>query len=215
MVKPIADIAATISPTSQRMQRRIIDAVVEVIAKDGLSRATLARVAETAGVSQGVLVFHFNSKEDLFAETLRRFINEYERAWRRAAAEQDPLQRILALIRADFSPTICSRKKLALWFAFWGEASARPLFNKICVEAELARGRAMAEACRAYCGAFSKAYAGANDPAFLAHCIDAMIDGLWLQLHMNWKRVSRDAALRQAVDHAALLLPYGPGAKKA
>ncbi len=194
------------SPTSQRMQRRIIDAAFDVIAERGLTGATFATVASEAGVSQGVLVFHFKTKEELLAETLRRFILEYERSWRRAAATEDPLERIRALIRVDFSQAICSRKKLAFWFAFWGEATAKPIFNKICAAAEMARGEVMAEACRDYCER-----AGDGDPASLADYIDAQIDGLWLQLHINWKKLTRPGAQEIALAHLERILPDRAG----
>lgn len=141
-----------VSPTSLRTQARVIDAVVEVVARHGISGTTFANVAAMAGVSQGALVFHFKSKEGLLSETLSRLLKEYEQAWRAALDAPEPLDRILGLIRADFSPTICSRKKLALWFSFWGEAGAQPLYNRICVEAEDARHHALRDCCRELVG---------------------------------------------------------------
>ena len=59
-----------VSPTSSRTQARVIEAVVEVVARHGISGTTLANVSAAAGVSQGVLVFHFKNKEGLLTETL-------------------------------------------------------------------------------------------------------------------------------------------------
>lgn len=191
-----------LSPTSRRTQARIIDAVVESVAAYGLSGTTLATVARAAGVSQGVLVFHFKTKEALLTETLRRLSAEYRAAWEPALAAEDPLDRILGLVRADFGPTVCNRRKLALWFAFWGEAGAQPLFSAICEAAEETRYRAMTAACEALCARY-----GLTDPALLASSIDAMTDGLWLQLHIYGRRISRRAAHEMALGHLRLLLP--------
>ena len=125
-----------VSPTSRRTQARIIDAAVESVAAHGISGTTLATVAKGAGVSQGVLVFHFKTKDGLLTETLRRLSEEYRAAWEPALAEKDPLDRILGLVKADFGAAVCSRRKLALWFAFWGEAGAQPLFSAICEAAK-------------------------------------------------------------------------------
>ncbi len=190
---------AQISPTSQRTQARIIDAVVETVATHGLSGTTLANVAAAAGVSQGVLVFHFKSKEGLLTETLRRLSDEYRKAWEPALAAPDPLDRILGLVRADFGAAVCTRKKLALWFAFWGEAGAEPLYNRICEEAEQIRYAAMVGAC--------EALPDGPDPVLLANSIDAMTDGLWLQMHIYGQSVSRTQALDKALGHLRLLLP--------
>lgn len=188
-----------LSPTSQRTQARIIDAVVEIVAREGLSGTTLANVAATAGVSQGVLVFHFKTKEGLLTETLRRLSDEYRKAWEPALDAPDPLDRILGMVRADFGPAVCTRKKLALWFAFWGEAGAEPLYNRICEEAEQFRYAAMVGAC--------EALAADPDPVLLASSIDAMTDGLWLQMHIYGRTVGRTQALEKALGHLRLLLP--------
>ena len=188
-----------VSPTSQRTQARIIDAVVETVAAHGISGTTLANVAAAAGVSQGVLVFHFKSKDGLLTETLRRLSDEYRKAWEPALAAPDPLDRILGLVHADFGPEVCSARKLALWFAFWGEAGAQPLYSRICEEAEQVRYAAMVGAC--------EALDGGPDPVLLANSIDAMTDGLWLQMHIYGQSVNRAQALAKALGHLRLLLP--------
>lgn len=191
-----------VSPTSTRTQARVIEAVVEVVARHGISGTTFASVSAVAGVSQGVLVFHFKNKERLLAETLSRMLQEYRLAWTEAMASPDPLERILHLIRVDFSPEICSQTKLALWFSFWGEAGAQPLYNKICVEAEIARNDAMLASCRDLV-----AMSGGPDPELLTQSIDAFTDGLWLQMHMQGHPLTREEAIESAFAHLRLLIP--------
>lgn len=202
MAQSLAD--RPLSPTSARTQARIVEAVVEAVAQHGISGTTLANVAAIAEVSQGVLIFHFKSKEGLLAETLRRLIDEYQQGWQAALAEPDPLQRIVQLVRSDFAAAVCSRKTLALWFAFWGEAAAQPLYNAICAKSETLRYEAMIAACRAFCETDK---GETCDPALLAHSIDAMTDGLWLQMHISAKSLSRVDARAMAMAHLRLLLP--------
>jgi len=194
--------AQKVSPTSIRTQARVIEAVVEVVARHGISGTTFASVSAMAGVSQGVLVFHFKNKEGLLTETLSRMLQEYRQAWQKAIAFPDPLDRILELIRVDFSPEICSQTKLALWFSFWGEAGAQPLYNKICVEAETARNDAMLSSCRDLV-----ILSGGPDPDLLTQSIDAFTDGLWLQIHMQGHPITRENALDAAFAHLRLLIP--------
>jgi len=195
-----------ISPTSLRTQARMIEAVVDVVAQHGISGTTFANVSATAGVSQGALVFHFKTKEGLLTETLSRLLHEYEQAWSAAFASPDPLDRILGLIRADFKPSICSRKKLALWFSFWGEAGVQPLYNRICVAAEDARHQAMLGSCRELVET-----SGGPDPVLLTNSIDAFTDGLWLQMHIQSQPITRAEALDSALAHLRLLLPHHAG----
>ena len=56
---------------SEFRKRQLIDATMDCIDKLGISQTTLARIAERAGLSQGNVVFHFQSKEALLDQTLR------------------------------------------------------------------------------------------------------------------------------------------------
>ncbi|PDP88520.1 TetR family transcriptional regulator [Glycomyces fuscus] len=49
----------------------ILDAALEVIGRDGYSRATVREIADAVGLSQNGLLHHFGSKERLFVEVLR------------------------------------------------------------------------------------------------------------------------------------------------
>ncbi|PWN02967.1 hypothetical protein DJ010_11340 [Nocardioides silvaticus] len=49
---------------------RILAAAVECIVRDGLARVRMASIARTAGVSAGLLHYHFDTKEQLFGEVL-------------------------------------------------------------------------------------------------------------------------------------------------
>lgn len=192
-----------LSPTSRRMQARIIEAVIDSVAEHGISGTTLASIARRAEVSQGVLIFHFHSKEGLLAETLRRQNAEYRRLWEAALSESDPLDRVIGLVLTDYSAAVCSARTLALWFAFWGEAAARPVYRDLCESAERERAEAMLLACRALVAQY-----GGLDPELLARAVDSMTDGLWLQMHIHGPRMPRAAAMSQALDHLRLMLPH-------
>ncbi|TWS20703.1 TetR family transcriptional regulator [Tsukamurella asaccharolytica] len=51
-------------------RRQIIAAAVEVLADEGYGRATLARIARQAGISKGVISYHFDGKDDLMRQVV-------------------------------------------------------------------------------------------------------------------------------------------------
>ncbi|WP_051246872.1 TetR/AcrR family transcriptional regulator [Nocardioides halotolerans] len=63
--------------TSQRAQAaaeartRILAAAADCIVRDGLAQVRMASIARTAGVSAGLLHYHFDTKELLFGEVLK------------------------------------------------------------------------------------------------------------------------------------------------
>ena len=56
----------TFIETARRAQ--IVVAAIDTIAELGYGQASLARIAETAGTSKGVIIYHFGSKDDLIRE---------------------------------------------------------------------------------------------------------------------------------------------------
>ncbi|MEQ3548988.1 TetR/AcrR family transcriptional regulator [Pseudonocardia nematodicida] len=54
------------SVIEQARRTQIVDCAVEVVAELGWAQASLARIAERAGISKGVISYHFTGKEELF-----------------------------------------------------------------------------------------------------------------------------------------------------
>jgi TetR/AcrR family transcriptional repressor of bet genes len=176
-----------------RRRGQIIEATIESIVRHGLAATTLATVAEEAGLSQGVIVFYFKNKETLLAETLRWHYEDYSTLWQAAldAAPADPVSRILALVRTDFDPTICNRRTLTIWHAFWGEATARPLFAVISESYDRERATALRRQCEAAAALLEP---GLWCPAELALSIDSLTGGLWLRMHLEPEAMNNAAA---------------------
>ena len=63
----------------EQRRQQLIDATIKCIAKKGLSSTTLADVAKEAGLSQGIVNLHFNSKDNLLYETLRYVSEDYDK----------------------------------------------------------------------------------------------------------------------------------------
>ena len=57
--------------TARRAQ--IMAAAIDTIAEVGYGQASLARIAETAGTSKGVIIYHFGGKDEL----VRELVGEY------------------------------------------------------------------------------------------------------------------------------------------
>ena len=99
----------TASKAARRAQ--LIQATIRSIANDGLADTTIATVASEAGVSQGLINLHFQSKERLLLETLRYVADEYKETWEKAleSAGADPRERLEALLAVDYRPVALGR----------------------------------------------------------------------------------------------------------
>jgi TetR/AcrR family transcriptional repressor of bet genes len=101
-------------------RRQLINATIGSIAKRGFSGTTLATVTKGAKLSYGIVDFHFDSNEDLYAETLGLLAEEHYSKWHgpMLQAGPDPARQLATIIEADFDRDICTPKTLVVWFAF-------------------------------------------------------------------------------------------------
>lgn len=67
-----AQMASTNYPKGLAKREEILDSALKIVAERGYNRATIRELAEAAGLSKTGLLHHFGTKEELFAEILRR-----------------------------------------------------------------------------------------------------------------------------------------------
>jgi TetR/AcrR family transcriptional repressor of bet genes len=193
------------APPEERRQQ-LIEATIRCVANHGLADTTIATVAQEAGLSQGIINLHFQSKENLLTETLRYLSDEYRNACSEAAAASNisPAAGLQALVDLDFRRNICTRDKLAVWFAFWGERKFRPTYRRICAERDKSYDDVTRVLCQKLCeqGSYTDV-----DPALVADGLGALTDGLWLDLLVRPESMSRELAWRISVTYLAQVFP--------
>ncbi len=193
------------APPEQR-RRQLIEASIRSIADYGLAGTTIATVSREAGLSQGIINLHFKTKERLLIETLRYLSDEYRNACGEAAAAavDSPVNGLLAMVDLDFRRNICSRDKLAVWFAFWGERRFRPTYRRICA----ARDKSYDDMVRIMCAKLCEQGDYPDvEPALVADGLSALTDGLWLDLLVRPESMTRDLARRITLSYLADVFP--------
>jgi TetR/AcrR family transcriptional repressor of bet genes len=180
----------------QKLQtrQRLLEATMAVIASEGLSGVTMAKVAEQAGLSRGIGNFHFQSKAQLLLETLRTIYQEFEKSWRSIAADEgrSPPEKLKAIVGTTLMPPIASKKKLAVWLAFWGEASSRQTYFEICAAHDRQWDAAIEGILREMAGGDFNCRGMSLGK--IAQSLTAMMDGFWVEYLIAGDRyLPRDA----------------------
>jgi TetR/AcrR family transcriptional repressor of bet genes len=191
-------------PIRSQRRQELIRATIAVIARCGYSGTTVARVAEKAGVSVGLMNFHFDSKDRLFEETFRHLADEYEQVWRRHldTAPAEARARVRAMIECYFDRRVLTREKLAVWFTFWSDAELRDRYRMSALRVE-----------RRYLDALEQEIArlvpagGRSGVRAILGPLSAMIDGYWLQAMLYPQRFDRAAAVAACIGFLELCLP--------
>jgi AcrR family transcriptional regulator len=206
----MAQATVSILPLQRRVgreQRRqqLIDATMKVLSRKGFAQTTLSDVAKEAGVSHGLVIFHFDSKEKLLTETLLFMAEEYRANWESALAQAGPsaAEQLDALIRADYEPSICTPEHLACWCSFWGEAQSRPIYQQECASND----RRYIKRLEGICAALIKEGDYSLNAVRTARVLRLISEGLWLDILSMQNPYSRKEAINTQYSCAATYFP--------
>lgn len=186
-------------------RRQLIEATIDVLARRGFADLTLADVVGKAGLSRGIVNFHFESKDKLLIETLRYMAQTYENHWRSAIAKAGPsaADRLWAVVEADFDKAVCNRKNIAAWSVLRAEAKSRPLYRAICGDHDLAFQAALKD----LLAEIIDQTGGGQDAGKLSCGLDCLLEGLWQQILMRPAHLKNASAHAIAVEHLVCLFP--------
>lgn len=197
-MSPTAAVRSRRAISREKRRQQLIDATMKCIARKGMSSTTLGDVAGEAGLSQGIVNLHFQSKDNLLNETLRSLADDYKSQFDKTLERAGPAaaDKLQAAMELDFKSSICDRKKLALWFAFWGEAKSRPAYRKICYESDRYYDQVVEQLCTSIIE--DGRYRGV-EAADAANALTSMTNGLW-----QWALISPHSFDRQKAMDAVM-----------
>jgi TetR/AcrR family transcriptional regulator, transcriptional repressor of bet genes len=123
-------------------QEQILAAAFEVATSRGLEGLTIRRVAAEAGLSHGLVHFHFTSKAELLIALLDWLLSTTGAFVMRPeiASMASPLQRLLALLKQEMERITRDRARIHLFFDFWLMGTRHPRIRRR-MSAELTRYR--------------------------------------------------------------------------
>lgn len=104
-------------------REQIIDAAYQLARRGGLRAVTIRDVAKKAEISTGLVIFHFRTKERVVLALLDHVLATTItlRVVPRIAAIDDPLQRLIALLRQEMARLSTEPMHNRLFFEFWNE----------------------------------------------------------------------------------------------
>ena len=119
-------------PAEPERRLALLKAAFREVAEKGFSEVTLDDIARRAGVSKGVTLYYFDSKEELFREVFSWLIDSIHERMREAVArEEDPVARVKALVALIFPSPSKNRAFFRAFVDFCGLAARREAFREI------------------------------------------------------------------------------------
>ncbi len=175
-------------------RKQIVETAIRTIAVRGYTKASLAEIAREAGISKGVISYHFSGKDELIDEILARLLKEpAEFIKARVDAEERALDKLRAYVRANFEFMRANRDGYVALVDLWGgrvsrEGSSHNTFNADAYEPSRKYLSRILEM-----GRESGAFRDLATPT-LASVIQGAIDGVMLQWVFDENAIDLDAA---------------------
>jgi len=129
--KPARERHTRESPEVRR--KSIIQAAMRSIAKYGYAGTTIGRICAEAQVSRGLINHHFGTKEELIRQSYKALCDEWAFQTRDMLLEthRDPEEKLRAMIRVSFGPTVFKQDHLGIWVGFWSVIGKSPSLKKL------------------------------------------------------------------------------------
>jgi AcrR family transcriptional regulator len=208
--------ASAAAPAAAVPDRRVdlIRTAYRLFSERGVHRVPLDEIAAAAGLSKGLVIYYFKTKENLVLATMRWALDiTAERVRQAMAKATTPNGKVLAMIDGIWSGAETNRRFYLLYLDLAGHAARLKHFSELSATFHSVVDALYAEVIAQ--GVAEGAFA-AVDPGEGAAALRAIIDGLFLQWlqEADWERLHpwyRDACKRAALTYLARV-PGSPAA---
>jgi AcrR family transcriptional regulator len=173
--------ARTRDPALESARRaQVMDAVFELLSEGSWHAMTLQQVGRRAGVSKGLVTYHFASKDALIVAAIARFHQRYETSLTSIALSPLPVrERLEQLILAAFPSHDEVAREVRFQTEVWSFAKANPEVMA-AVSQNYSQFRA-ATAALLQMGV-AEGYVTTADPGGLYLFVQSLVDGLSIQV---------------------------------
>ncbi len=195
---------------SKDRHQEILEAAARVITDRGLSDTRISDIAERCGVSPGLILYYFESKDRLLVEALTYANDKYylaqSRDLRRLTTARERFERLIDLSVPGLLPDFERLEEWALWIEIWVRALRDPALAK---EAEVLDRRwrqSIADIIKS--GRETGEFPEGPDAEELGVQLGSLIDGMAIQVLMNDPQLDPETMKRMCMDVAAKLIGF-------
>src|SRR5208282_1688797 len=194
--KPARERHTRESPEVRR--KSIIQAAMRSIAKYGYAGTTIGRICAEAQVSRGLINHHFGTKEELIRQSYKALCDEWAFQTRDMLLEthRDPEEKLRAMIRVSFGPTVFKQDHLGIWVGFWSVIGKSPSLKKLNRQLYIQDRETYQKTFDEIAVKRGKTI----DSRRAAISLGALMDGLWLEWSLDPKGFTPEEAEAACLD---------------
>lgn len=177
-------------------QALILQAVIDLLARHGISGVSMRAVAREAGVALGLVSYHFEDKTSLIRAALHR-VEEQDLALVEPDPSLPPDRRLRTALRRIADPEFLTTEYLSLRLQLWALARAHEDFEQINTGAQRRYRESLAGLIRAARPDLSR-----TECRKRAADIDVVQNGIWLTALLGLDRASVRRSVARCEDIA-------------
>lgn len=169
----------------------LIEATIITVHKRGYGTVTMAEIAREAGASAASISYYFGSKEGLMEATMRHLLRKLRDAMVAGYAQaQSPLERLYAVMDANFADSLYTVPQCSIWMQFWANA---PYSTSLARLHRINRARV-----RSHFVAELSQLVAPDQVETARQALQSYMDGVWLQAAQSDQPLDTQAARRAA-----------------
>ena len=168
----------------EETRNHILKCTISTLSSVGLSHLTLDKVAQNAGVSRGLVVFHFKSKHLLLVEVLEMLGAIFNSGWQAVKnnTHSTLIEKLFQLVRYDIDFAYSHSECISAWVAFWGESKGNALYHEFGTPRDL---RYAAELEDIIYQIVSEQKQQHRDAHAITLGLNSMLLGFWINSHLD------------------------------
>jgi AcrR family transcriptional regulator len=190
--------------------QEILEAASRVITERGLAETRIQDIAERCGVSPGLILYYFESKDRLLVEALTyandKYYLEQSRELRRIDSARGRLERLVQLSVPGLLDEYERLEEWALWLEIWVRALRDPSLAREREVLDRRWRQSIADIVRH--GRETGEFPDGADPDELGIELGALIDGLAIQVLLNDTVLTAERMHDVCMDVAARLIGF-------
>jgi AcrR family transcriptional regulator len=190
------------SNASKDRRRSLLDAVLTLLASDGIAGVSMRAVAREAGVALGLVHYYFDDKTSLIAAALRE-IEEQDLRIVEPASSLSAERRLRAALRRVADPEFLTTDYLSLRMQLWSLAQVNEEFAEINTAAQARYRQGLAALIRA-----AQPNLDGRECRRRAADIDVIQNGVWVTALLGLDQ----ASIRRSLSRTEAIALAGPGA---
>lgn len=168
-------------------QSHLIRTTYQAISEKGSHRVSLQEIADRAGVSKGIILYHFTTKDRLMLKTMEWVLQRNAELIRDAiATETSPKRQVLVMIEVIFRDPDANRRFYLTYLDILDHAARMDEFSRLNATFRSIVNSLYADVIRS---GVSQGEFRVDDVDEAAYTLRAIVDGLFLQWlqETNWR----------------------------